>query len=191
MILFIFGLILFLGVYSIGIFADQWRSAQVNKYGNRKWKLLYSLVSIIGLVLMTIGYKQHSGQADIAIWSPPAWTWTFLVYSNLIPIILLVATYVPNNAIKVKLKDPMTIGVIIWAATHLVNVASLGGIILFASFLLWSILDLITCRKRRANLNSPQVRVSIPMTFLTFVLGVGLWSLFDRYAHYLRGIDSF
>lgn len=191
MILFVFGLILFLGVHSIGIFADQWRNAQVHKFGKGKWQLVYSLVSIIGLVLMTIGYKQHSGPADMAIWSPPAWTWYFLVYSNLIPITLLVATYVPNNAFKVKLKDPMTIGVIIWAATHLVNVASLGGILLFASFLLWSILALITSRKRRANLSPTQERISIPMTFIAFILGVGLWSLFDRYAHYLRGIDSF
>ena len=191
MIIFIFGLILFLGVHSIGIFAVQWRNAQVSKLGNRKWKLLYSLFSIIGLMLMTIGYKQHSGPADIAIWSPPEWTWTFLVYSNVIPIILLVATYVPNNAIKAKLKEPMTIGVIIWASTHLVNVASLGGIILFTSFLLWAILDLITCRKRRANLSLPKVKVSIPMTFLTLALGLILWSAFDRYAHYLRGLDSF
>lgn len=191
MIIFIFGLILFLGVHSIGIFAVQWRNAQVSKLGNRKWKLLYSLFSIIGLMLMTIGYKQHSGPADIAIWSPPEWTWTFLVYSNVIPIILLVATYIPNNAIKAKLKEPMTIGVIIWASTHLVNVASLGGIILFTSFLLWAILDLITCRKRRANLSLPKVKVSIPMTFLTLALGLILWSAFDRYAHYLRGLDSF
>ena len=190
MIIFIFGLILFLGVHSIGIFAVQWRNAQVSKLGNRKWKLLYSLFSIIGLMLMTIGYKQHSGPADIAIWSPPEWTWTFLVYSNVIPIILLVATYIPNNAIKAKLKEPMTIGVIIWASTHLVNVASLGGIILFTSFLLWAILDLITCRKRRANLSLPKVKVSIPMTFLTLALGLILWSAFDRYAHYLRGLDS-
>ena len=191
MIIFIFGLILFLGVHSIGIFAVQWRNAQVSKLGNRKWKLLYSLFSIIGLMLMTIGYKQHSGPADIAIWSPPEWTWTFLVYSNVIPIILLVATYIPNTAIKAKLKEPMTIGVIIWASTHLVNVASLGGIILFTSFLLWAILDLITCRKRRANLSLPKVKVSIPMTFLTLALGLILWSAFDRYAHYLRGLDSF
>ena len=191
MIIFIFGLILFLGVHSIGIFAVQWRNAQVSKLGNRKWKLLYSLFSIIGLMLMTIGYKQHSGPADIAIWSPPEWTWTFLVYSNVIPIILLVATYIPNNAIKAKLKEPMTIGVIIWASTHLVNVASLGGIILFTSFLLCAILDLITCRKRRANLSLPKVKVSIPMTFLTLALGLILWSAFDRYAHYLRGLDSF
>ena len=191
MIIFIFGLILFLAVHSIGIFADQWRNTQVNKFGSRRWKMLYSFITLIGLVLMTVGYKQHSGPADIALWSPPAWTWTFLVYSNIVPIILLVATYVPQNAIKIKLKDPMTIGIIIWASTHLVNVASLGGIILFGSFLIWATLVLINCRKRRANLNQPQAKISMPMTFITFILGLGLWSLFDRYAHYLRGIDSF
>jgi len=75
MIIFIFGLILFLSVHSIGIFADQWRSIQVEKFGNRKYKFFYSFFSIAGLILMTIGYKQHTYVADIEIWSAPAWAW--------------------------------------------------------------------------------------------------------------------
>lgn len=189
MTIFIIGLILFLGAHSTGIFAEQWRSAQVNTFGIRKWKILYSITSIIGLILMTIGYKQHTELASILIWSPPAWTWYFVVYTNLLPLILLFATYIPNNAIKVKLKDPMTIGIIIWAATHLAYVNSLAGIILFVSFLIWGILVLMTSRKRRAGMVSSQVKASTSMTVLTVALGVGFWLCFDRYAYYLRGLD--
>lgn len=189
MTIFIIGLILFLGAHSTGIFAEQWRSVQVNKLGIRKWKIIYSIISIIGLILMIVGYKQHTGLANIIVWSPPAWTWYFVVYTNLVPLILLLATYIPNNAIKLKLKDPMTIGIIIWAATHLAYVNSLAGIILFVSFLIWGILDLIASRKRRANMAPSQVQASTPMTVLTIVLGVGLWLCFDRYAYYLRGLD--
>jgi uncharacterized membrane protein len=185
MAIFIFGLILFLSVHSIGIFADQWRAIQIKKFGNRKYKFLYSFLSLAGLVLMTIGYKQHTYIADIAIWSAPSWAWSFVVYSNLIPLILLVAAYIPHNAIKIKLKDPMTIGVIIWAATHLVYVTSLAGIILFLSFLIWGALELMTCRKNHATMRSKNEKVSIPMTFLTVVLGIAFWSLFARYAYYL------
>jgi uncharacterized membrane protein len=187
--IFIIGLILFLGAHSTGIFAEQWRSVQVNKLGIRKWKIIYSIISIIGLILMTVGYKQHTSVANILVWSPPAWTWYFVVYTNLVPLILLLATYIPNNAIKVKLKDPMTIGIIIWAATHLAYVNSLAGIILFVSFLIWGILELIASRKRRENMATSPVKVSTPMTVLTIVLGVGLWLCFDRYAYYLRGLD--
>lgn len=186
--IFILGLILFLGIHSIGIISDKWRNAQVNKLGIRTWKILYSLISLIGLVLMTIGYKHHTALENIMVWSPPAWTWYFVVYSNFIPLILLFATYIPNNAIKVKLKDPMSIGVIIWAATHLAYVGSLAGIILFVSFLIWGILALIASRNRRAKMASPQVKISVPMTLLTVFLGVGLWLCFDRYAYYLRGL---
>jgi uncharacterized membrane protein len=185
MIIFIFGLILFLSVHSIGIFADQWRSIQVEKFGNRKYKFFYSFFSIAGLILMTIGYKQHTYVADIEIWSAPAWAWSFVVYSNLIPLILLVAAYIPHNAIKIKLKDPMTIGIIIWAVTHLVYVTSLAGIVLFVSFLIWAVIELMTCKKNRAKVRSKNEKVFISMTFLTVVLGVGLWSLFARYAYYL------
>lgn len=189
MSIFLIGLILFLGVHSIGIFANQWRNTQVNKLGIKKWKTLYSIIAIIGLVLMTIGYKRHTGLEDTALWTSPAWTWYFVVYTNFIPLILLFATYIPNNGIKAKLKDPMSIGVIIWAATHLAYVTSLAGIILFVSFLIWGIVELIASRKRRENTVSPQVNVSTPMTVLTVVLGVGLWLCFDRYAYYLRGLD--
>lgn len=189
MTIFIIGLILFLGTHSIGIFAGQWRCMQVNTFGIQKWKILYSIISIIGLILMTIGYKQHTGLENIMIWSPPAWTWYFVVYTNFIPLILLFATYIPNNAIKLKLKDPMTIGIIIWAATHLAYVSSLAGMILFVSFLIWGIFELIASRGRRANMAPSKTKASIPMTVLTIVLGVGLWLCFDRYAYYLRGLD--
>lgn len=189
MTLFIIGLILFLSVHSIGIFAEQWRDAQVHKLGMRKWKIRYSLISFIGLVLMTIGYKQHTSLENIIVWTPPSWTWYFVVDTNLIPLILLLATYIPNNAIKAKLKDPMSIGVIIWASTHLVYVNSLSGIILFVSFLIWGVLELISSRKRRENIVIPVTTISIPMTLLTIVLGTVLWLCFSKYAYYLRGLN--
>ena len=188
---FIAGLIAFMGIHSIRIYAEKWRINQIKKLGNGTWKALYSVASIIALALMTNGYKQHTAIASIAVWSPPAWTWHFLVYSNSVPLILLVAAYVPNNSIKIALKDPMTIGVIFWAATHLTNVGSLAGIILFSSFLIWGIITALACRKRRSNAPPKQEIASTRMTILTVALGLGLWSLFARYAYYLRGIDWF
>lgn len=62
MTLLICGLILFLGIHSVSIFADKWRNAQVAKLGIRTWKVFYSLISIAGLAMMTIGYLQPPGQ---------------------------------------------------------------------------------------------------------------------------------
>ncbi|MFZ5511415.1 MAG: NnrU family protein, partial [Pseudomonadota bacterium] len=37
----VLGLLLFLGVHSLRIFADGWRSTQVARLGERSWKGLY------------------------------------------------------------------------------------------------------------------------------------------------------
>ncbi len=70
MTLLICGLGLFLGIHSVSILADRWRNEQVAKLGVRTWKVLYSLISIAGLALMTLGYLEARPQ-PITVWTPP------------------------------------------------------------------------------------------------------------------------
>ena len=56
MTLLIVGLALFLGMHSISIVSPSWRDAQIARYGLTSWKGLYSVVSIIGFVLLIYGY---------------------------------------------------------------------------------------------------------------------------------------
>ena len=90
MTLLICGLILFIGIHSVSIFADQWRNEQVAKLGVKTWKVLYSLISIAGLALMVFGYLQVKPQ-PITIWSPPDWAWLITVYFSLVSFILILS----------------------------------------------------------------------------------------------------
>lgn len=178
------GLILFLGIHSVIIFADQWRNDQVAKLGALTWKIIYSLISIVGIVLMTVGYLEARPQ-PITIWSPPPWAWQITVYFSLVSLILIAAAYVPNNAIKLKLKDPMLVGVIVWAICHLTTIGSLAGIILFGGFLIWGMIDLISCRARRSKLPPTQEKASVVMTLATIAAGT---VAFLPFAHIAYGI---
>ena len=48
MAMLIAGLLLFLGVHSVRIFAADWRAARIAGMGEKRWKGLYSLVSLAG-----------------------------------------------------------------------------------------------------------------------------------------------
>jgi uncharacterized membrane protein len=180
------GLILFLGIHSVSIFADQWRNDQVAKLGALTWKVIYSLISIVGIVLMAVGYLEARPQ-PITIWSPPPWAWLITVYFSLVTMILVAAAYIPNNAFKAKLKDPMLVGVIVWSICHLIAIGSLGGILLFGGFLIWGVLDLISCRKRRSQSALPDspIKPTGTMTFATVAVGFIAWTPF---AHIAFGI---
>ena len=52
MTVLILGLLLFLGLHSVRIVADGWRSAQLARLGEKRWKGLYSLVAFTGLGLI-------------------------------------------------------------------------------------------------------------------------------------------
>jgi uncharacterized membrane protein len=98
---------------------------------------------------------------------------------------LIAAAYVPRNAIKLKLKDPMLVGVIVWAICHLTTIGSLAVIILFGSFLIWGILDLVSCRARRSKLPPTKKKASVVMTLVTIAIGV---VAFLPFAHIAFGV---
>jgi uncharacterized membrane protein len=52
MSILILGLLIFLGVHSLRLFADGWRNRQLARLGELRWKGLYTLVSLIGFALI-------------------------------------------------------------------------------------------------------------------------------------------
>src|SRR5512145_3162250 len=99
MTLLILGLVLFLGVHSTRIVADGWRSATIARLGEKPWKGLYSLLSIAGFVLLVIGYGA-ARQAPVVLYAPPAWARHLAALLTVPAFVLVVAAYVPGNAIK-------------------------------------------------------------------------------------------
>lgn len=69
MTLLILGLIVFLGVHSVRIFADGWRTRMREKLGENAWKGLYSVLSIAGFVAIVYGYGQARLDATM-LWLP-------------------------------------------------------------------------------------------------------------------------
>jgi uncharacterized membrane protein len=56
MTVLILGLVLFLGVHSVRVFAGPWRAQRILHIGLQRWKGLYSLASLIGFVVLVYGY---------------------------------------------------------------------------------------------------------------------------------------
>jgi uncharacterized membrane protein len=150
----ILGLVVFLGAH-VFVSMRGHRAALIAKLGEGPYKGLFSLVSIVGLVLIGYGFARYRAEGFIPLWYPPAWT-RHIVEAAMWPAsILLVAAYFPGN-IKRVLKHPLLVAVKLWAAAHLCANGDLGGIILFAAVLAWAVYDRITL-KRRADAGSPPI----------------------------------
>jgi uncharacterized membrane protein len=152
----ILGLVIFLGPHVFVSMRDR-RAALIAKIGEWPYRGLFSLVSIVGIVLIAYGFAGYRDAGPIVVWTPPAWT-RHIVEALMWPAsIMVVAAYIPGN-IKRVLKHPMLAGVKTWAFAHLCANGDLGGIVLFGAVLAWAVYDRITL-KHRGDPGAPPIPV--------------------------------
>ena len=152
----IIGLVLFLGPH-VFVSRRGEREALIKKLGRGPYLGLFSLVSIVGLVLIGFGFARYRAAGLIPVWYPPTWTRHIVVALMWPASIAVVAAYIPGD-IKRVLKHPMLVGVKLWAVAHLCANGDVGGIILFGAVLAWAVYDRITL-KRRNDPGAPPIPV--------------------------------
>lgn len=182
MLALVLGLVLFLGVHSVRLFAADWRVAQIDRRGLLAWKGVYALISLVGLVLIIWGYGQARLTPDW-LWVTPVWTRHLAALLTVPAFILLAATYVPGTHIKARVGHPMLLGVKFWALAHLIANGALADLLLFGGFLVWAIVLYIVSRRRDrlAGIRYPAVGVS--RDIIAVVLGLVGFVLFALVLH--------
>jgi uncharacterized membrane protein len=170
-----------LGAHSVRIFADEWRSRQITRLGEKRWKGLYALVSLAGLVLIVWGYSLTRAAPDW--WSPPLWTRHLATLLTIPSFVLLTAAYVPKNHLKAALGHPMLVGVQLWAFAHLIANGRPGDVLLFGAFLAWAIVAFISARRRDRAGGTRYAPGTWLGDLLAVAIGLVAWALFAFYGH--------
>lgn len=187
----VIGLLIFLGLHSIRIFADGWRTRQLARMGEGRWKGLYALVSLLGFGLIVWGYGQ-ARMAPVVLWPTPVWTRHLAALLTLVAFILLAAANVPANHLKEKLGHPMLAGTKVWALAHLLANGMLADAVLFGSFLVWAVLCFRSSRRRDRVNGVRYPRGTLRGDVITVVAGLVIWLVFAFWAHgWLMGVRPF
>jgi uncharacterized membrane protein len=179
----ILGLVVFLGVHVFTTMRGE-RAALVARLGENTYKILYSIVSFVGIALIVWGFAAYRATEWINVWYPPVWMRHLAALLVWPAMIMLVAAYARGNIYK-KLKHPMLAGVKLWALAHLLANGDLGSIILFGSILAWAVYDRISL-KRRTDPGAPPIPVGGTHQDIIAVVGgsvlyVLLATIFHRY----------
>lgn len=142
------GLIVFFAIHLVPT-QPGLRGGLVERYGEGAYKGVFSLISLLGLVLIVVGYAKLQAMPgkNPQLWFPPMWLRHVALALMLPSMILLVAAYVPSR-IRDVVKHPMLVAVKLWALAHLLANGDLASVVLFGSFLAWAVYDRISVKRR-------------------------------------------
>jgi uncharacterized membrane protein len=187
--LLILGLAVFIGTHVITT-QRALRARAIDRVGEGSYKAIYSVASILGVILIVYGFGQYRAAGYVALWNPPAWTRHVTVALVWPAIICFYAAYSPGR-IKTTLKHPMLVGTKLWAVAHLISNGDLGSVILFGSILGWAVFDRITL-KRRTDPGAPPIPVGgARKDLIAVVAGTVIYLALGLVHPYMIGVPAF
>jgi uncharacterized membrane protein len=175
MFVMIAGLVIFLGMHSVRIFADDWRTGLIAARGENVWKGIYSLISVAGLVLIVWGYGL-AREVPVPVWDPPVWTRHLALTLNAVAFFLAAQNAGPVGPLKARLGHPMVLAVKVWAIAHLLSNGTLADIVLFGSILAWAVADFSAARRRDRQAGTVRVAGPWRNDLIPGAVGLALWA---------------
>lgn len=174
MLILILGLIIFFGIHSVRILAPAWRNERVKAMGEGPWKGVYSLVSLVGLVLIVWGFGVARAETGM-LYDPPIWLRHIALLLMLFSFISLMVFNLPPGRLKPMLKHPFLISVKTWAVAHLLANGETASVVLFGAVLAWAVWDRIAVGKRG---EVPPQPGPVKWDVIAVVSGLALYLLF-------------
>ena len=183
MAILVLGLIIFLGLHSTRIFAEGGREKAIARLGEGPWKGIYSLLSVVGFVLIVWGFAEARYTAP-ALWHAarrgPAPHHHFDAPRD------GAARRLFLQAEPYHRCGPSPDGVERrrFGLAHLISNGSAADLVLFGAFLVWAAADLVSsyARDRRNGVVYPEPKWSA--TAGALVVGLAFWAVLAFWLHY-------
>ncbi len=127
------------------------RKALIGRVGELPYKGLFSILSLVALALIVIGWQRAP---LIKIYVPPFFGNWLIGGAIAIAVVLFFAPYLPSN-LRRLLRHPQLTGVVIWGAAHLVVNGTVRDVLLFGGFTVWALVGMLLASRRDGAWSRP------------------------------------
>ncbi|MGJ8670403.1 MAG: NnrU family protein [Oceanococcus sp.] len=165
--LLIAGLLLWSCVHLSTAAKPNLRANIIGKIGEGPYKGLYSLLVLLSVVLIVMGFRAMPGGV---LYVPPAGLRHATMLLMPIALILLIASTIPSD-IKRAIGHPQMIAVKVWALAHLLSNGETRSVILFGGLMAWAVLEVIFINKRDGKPAKPAA-TGIGRVLLVVIIGL-------------------
>jgi len=179
---FFLGVGLFFSVHAVGLFPPI-RAKLVSRLGQNAYLVLYSLLSIAGLVCLVSGFDSSyhvlsSTPVSADVYATGSY-WMFL------SLWLLLSANLPTY-LKRWTYHPMTWGIVIWGIGHMLVNPDVHSRVLFGAFVFFVLVSAATSSKRSRPIGESQPRAFLDL--VCFCLALLLTYLAGRFHGSFTGV---
>lgn len=176
----ILGIVVFFGVHSISLLALDWRNRIAGRLGVRTWQGIYSIAALIGFYLLVTGYGSARASAS-TLYASPRWL-GYVAALLMLPVFALALASVLPGRIRAYAGHPLLYATMLWAVAHLLTNGSVADLLLFGTFLAWSVAVRLSLERRPAR---PKIALptAIANDAIAVVGGLALYAIFILWLH--------
>jgi uncharacterized membrane protein len=143
MSILIAGLVVFFAIHFVPSMAGL-RQSLIDRMGATAYQGAFTVIALIGFLLIVWG---KSAAEFVFVYDPPDWGRHVAMLLVLLTFILLVS-YQLQGHIRKMLRHPMLIAVVLWGVGHLFANGDLASVLLFGSFALYGVVDIVLANAR-------------------------------------------
>ena len=184
MTLLIAGLILWSGVHFIPSLATPFKQNLIAKLGNQQYRLLFSAIVILSIVLMVFGWRNIE---IAAVYQPPVWGARVTGLLMLLMFILFSAAH-SKTRIKRFIRHPQLTGLIVWSIAHLLANGDNRSLILFGGLGIWAIIEILLINKREGLWVKPEP-AALKSEAIMLLTGLAMFAVLLLAHPYLFGVS--
>ena len=183
MIILAAGVLLFALLHGVAA-VPRYKSYVRSRTGERWYGPGFGLASLIAVAVIVLGWRSSS---FAAVYEPPLWGW-YVNYVLTFIGFLCLGIFLFRGSLRQRLRFPMGIATVFWAAGHLFANGDLASLILFGGLLLGSVAHMAVAMSNGIR-PSPEVRLGHDV--LSFIFGAALYGIMTQLHPALIGVPIF
>ena len=184
MVILILGMLLFAGPHFVSSLAPAQRDRLKALFGEGVYKGVYSLVSLIGLVLMIYAYWATRDSGDMLY--VPLGTMRLATMGLATLGLILISASHGKSHIRLWLQNPFSIGIALWAIGHLLSVGKFAADWFWLTVLVVAVVDIAASMARGKK---PEFQPTWRSDIIAVVVGLVVTGLLVSLFHpYVLGV---
>jgi uncharacterized membrane protein len=177
------GVFLFVLLHGVAA-VPRYKSHLKSRTGERWYGPIFGLGSVLAIAVIVLGWRSSS---FAAVYDPPSWGW-YVNYGLTFVGFLCLGIFLFRGSYRQRLRFPMGIATVFWAAGHLFANGDMASLILFGGMLLGSLAHMAVAV---ANGVRPTPEVRIGHDGLSLIFGAALYGIMTQLHPAVTGVPIF